>query len=146
MFGLQFGSLDEPLLLSGKDEASCEDTKRQEAWLQEHWHVLDGYRCDRCTERTHFTNRLAVYSTSPAEAAQALSAFAFGQPSPASHNRRSISPVDWLSCLRTGQSGIGHGQKLAASYPVFQEALERICDALDTHLDKPSRFSLQRNR
>ena len=136
---------DVPLLLSGKDEASLRgQAQRWEAWLREHsndsWTDIVA---TAALERTHFTNRLAVYSTSPAEAAQALSAFAFGQPSPGLTQPPKHKPGR-LAFLFTGQGSqaLGMGKKLAASYPVFQEALERICDALDTHLDKPLRSIL----
>lgn len=130
---------DVPLLLSAKDTASLKgQAKRWEDWLRansnDSWTDIVA---TAALERTHFTERLAVYTTSPAEAAEALSAYAFGQPHPALTASSTHKPGR-LAFLFTGQGSqaLGMGKKLSGSYPVFKEAFDKICIELDKHLEK----------
>ena len=135
---------DFPLLVSGRDPAALrEQAERWATWCRRHPGVTWGdVVATAALGRTHLPARLAVYAEGAAEAAEALSAFAFAQPHPAL--RRGSGGGGGLALLFTGQGSQvpGMGKGLYAGHPVFKAALDEVCAQLDRHLEVPLRSVL----
>jgi acyl transferase domain-containing protein len=92
------------------------------------------------TQRTHFSERLAVVASSTKQLRQELAAFVDGE------TREEVTTgrvIPWhplpLVFLFTGQGSqyIGMGRELYESEPVFRTALEQCAQLMDPHLEKP---------
>ncbi|GAA3548097.1 hypothetical protein GCM10022222_34620 [Amycolatopsis ultiminotia] len=92
------------------------------------------------TTRSALDHRAVVVGSCTDELLAGLSALADGDPNVLRDRRNSGR----LAFLFTGQGAqrAGMGTELAASYPVFAEALDEVCAALDPHLDRPLRTVL----
>ncbi|MGK4000974.1 SDR family NAD(P)-dependent oxidoreductase [Sorangium sp. So ce1036] len=131
-----------PLVLSGRDEAALRaQAERWARWLaapSEHgW--ADVVSAAALT-RVHFEARAAVAAGSAEEAAEGLSALAEGR----AHKAVVLAAAardGKLAVLFTGQGSQrpGMGKGLYEAYPVFRQALDAVCEALDAHLDQPLR-------
>ncbi|UCM87945.1 type I polyketide synthase [Streptomyces marincola] len=126
-----------PWLLSGKSEQALRD---QAARLRDHLaahpelapadiaHAL-------ATTRTHFTHRAALVAHDTDALTDALTALAQGRPHPALTQGQPHPGA--TAFLYTGQGAqrphMGHG--LHTTHPVYRDALDAACAALDTHLN-----------
>ncbi len=128
---------DFPLLVSGREPGALRaQAERWASWCRRHPGVAWGdVVATAALGRTHLPARLAVYAEGAAEAAEALSAFAFGQPHPAL--RRGKGGGGGLALLFTGQGSQvpGMGKELYAGHPVFQAARDDLGTQVDRHLD-----------
>ncbi len=92
------------------------------------------------TQRTHFSERLAVVASSTHQLREQLSALANGETSEEVITGRVIPwhPLQ-LVFLFTGQGSqyTGMGRELYESEPVFRSALEQCAQLMDPHLEKP---------
>jgi acyl transferase domain-containing protein/acyl carrier protein len=92
------------------------------------------------TQRTHFSERLAVVASSTHQLRKQLLALADGETSEEVITGRAIpwQPLQ-LVFLFTGQGSqyIGMGRELYESEPVFRAALEQCAQLMDPHLEKP---------
>ncbi|WP_124445680.1 SDR family NAD(P)-dependent oxidoreductase, partial [Streptomyces sp. NL15-2K] len=91
--------------------------------------------------RTAFDHRAVVSADDIAQAREGLAALASGQ-----EHRRLVTGHDTghdghLAFHFPGQGAQqpGVGRELAACYPVFADALDEVCAALDPHLERPLR-------
>ncbi|MGK4000973.1 SDR family NAD(P)-dependent oxidoreductase [Sorangium sp. So ce1036] len=131
-----------PLVLSGRDEAALRaQAERWARWLKER----PGYRwadvvSAAALTRVHFEARAAVAAGSAEEAAEGLSALAEGRAHKAVV-QGAAARGGKLAVLFTGQGSQrpGMGKGLYEAYPVFRQALDAVCEALDAHLDQPLR-------
>ncbi|MGK4008284.1 SDR family NAD(P)-dependent oxidoreductase, partial [Sorangium sp. So ce1036] len=131
-----------PLVLSGRDEAALRaQAERWARWLKER----PGYRwadvvSAAALTRVHFEARAAVAAGSAEEAAEGLSALAEGRAHKAVV-QGAAARGGKLAVLFTGQGSQrpGMGKDLYEAYPVFRQALDAVCEALDAHLDQPLR-------
>ncbi|OIK05978.1 type I polyketide synthase, partial [Streptomyces monashensis] len=87
--------------------------------------------------RPQLEHRADVVASSPAEAVASLRALASGRPHPALVE--GVRGHGELAMLFTGQGSqrIGMGRQLYAAFPVFRQAFDEVCAALDPHLRMP---------
>ncbi|MEU3862970.1 type I polyketide synthase, partial [Streptomyces sp. NPDC028722] len=119
-----------PLVVSGK---SVEAVRAQAEALAAH---LDSARdvpltdvaYSLATTRTHFDHRAVVVAGSVAEAREGL----------ASLRPQSVVPAGRLGVLFTGQGSqrVGMGRELYGAFPVFAEAFDEVCAAVDGKLGR----------
>ncbi|MER7468044.1 SDR family NAD(P)-dependent oxidoreductase [Streptomyces sp. NPDC097981] len=128
-----------PLILSGRDETALRtQAARWADWLEGRPDVPPAdlaYTAAR--HRTHFEHRAALTVTTTAEAVIGLRALADGRtPAGAAEGTAAESP---LAMLFTGQGSQrpGMGRALHAALPVFRQAFDAVCAALDPHLNQP---------
>ncbi|HEY0135774.1 MAG TPA: beta-ketoacyl synthase N-terminal-like domain-containing protein, partial [Nannocystis sp.] len=130
--------VDHALLVSGKTDAALRSQAARWAdWLTAHpdttWSDVIHTAARR---RTHFRRRAALHVAGPTAAIAALRALADGRPHP---DLLTATASGRLAVLFTGQGSqrAGMGTQLAASHPVFRDALARCCAQLDLHLEHP---------
>ncbi|MFJ7415708.1 SDR family NAD(P)-dependent oxidoreductase, partial [Streptomyces sp. NPDC098077] len=87
--------------------------------------------------RTHFAYRAGVTAGSVAEAVEALRALAGGRAHPDAVEGAAVSGD--LAVLFTGQGSqrLGMGRALYGAFPVFREAFDEVCAALEPYLRVP---------
>ncbi|MEU0173800.1 SDR family NAD(P)-dependent oxidoreductase [Streptomyces massasporeus] len=91
------------------------------------------------TTRPAFSHRAAVVAGSGDELARGLAALAEDRPDP--RVTLGTTTPGKLGFLFTGQGSqrVGMGRELHAASPVFAEAFDAVCEALDPYLDQPLR-------
>src|SRR5205807_1725761 len=72
-------------------------------------------------------------------ALRALTALAAGEADPAVDTGTAHTGRDAVLFSGQGSQRIGMGRELYGRYPVFAEAFDAVCAALDAHLDRPLR-------
>ncbi|WP_414636667.1 SDR family NAD(P)-dependent oxidoreductase, partial [Actinophytocola sp.] len=89
--------------------------------------------------RAALPHRAVVLGREQADLRRGLTALASGEP--AANVVRGTVTDGSLAFLFTGQGAqrVGMGLELAAAFPVFADALDEVCGALDEHLDRPLR-------
>ncbi|MBB5937003.1 type I polyketide synthase [Streptomyces zagrosensis] len=92
------------------------------------------------TTRTGYEQRAIITGADRADFHAGLDALAQGRTSP-NVAREAASRPGATAFLFTGQGAqrVGMGRELYASYPVFAQALDAVCAALDPHLERPLR-------
>ncbi|GAA2059771.1 type I polyketide synthase [Streptomyces cheonanensis] len=92
------------------------------------------------TARTAFEERAVITGTATTHLLDGLDALALDTPHPRLI-RGSAARSGRTALLFTGQGAqrVGMGRELYAAFPVFADALDEICAALDPHLEQPLR-------
>ncbi|WP_455771734.1 SDR family NAD(P)-dependent oxidoreductase [Streptomyces lavendulae] len=136
-----------PWLLSAKSpEALREQARRLLEHAREHVPEHDGDReaaeiaYSLATSRTAMEHRAAVVAPDTAGVLEGLAALAHGDPA-RSVVRAVAEPGRKRAFLFSGQGSqrLGMGRELHAAFPVFAEAFDEACAALDPHLEHPLR-------
>ncbi|MFH7599977.1 type I polyketide synthase, partial [Streptomyces racemochromogenes] len=93
------------------------------------------------TGRAALEHRAAVIAEDPTRVLEALTALAEGTPSRAVVRATAAPGSGKHAVLFSGQGSqrLGMGRELHAAFPVFAEAFDAVCAALDAHLDVPLR-------
>ncbi|MFE7192685.1 type I polyketide synthase [Kitasatospora sp. NPDC057595] len=92
------------------------------------------------TSRAVLEHRAAVVAPDVAAALEGLGALANGEPSGALVGGVAV-PGAKVALLFSGQGSqrLGMGRELEAAFPVFAEAFDEACAAVDAHLERPLR-------
>ncbi|WP_157882328.1 type I polyketide synthase, partial [Streptomyces silvensis] len=130
-----------PWVLSGNDPAAL---RARAATLLSHLDGRDtppvdvGYSL--AVSRTALEHRAAVVGADRAELLTGLRALADGGDAP-NLVRSTVGSRGKLAFLFSGQGSqrVGMGRELYAEFPLFAQALDEVCAALDPHLDRPLR-------
>ncbi|MFH8410981.1 type I polyketide synthase [Streptomyces sp. NPDC018019] len=131
-----------PVLLSGRSEVAL---RSQAARLLSH---LDGEPGTRvpdvahslATGRSTFQHRAVILAADREDLLHSLSALAEGRDETAlvAQGRARTGKLAFLFSGQ-GSQRLGMGLELYGRYPVFAEAFDAVCAALDEHLDRPLR-------
>jgi natural product biosynthesis luciferase-like monooxygenase protein/amino acid adenylation domain-containing protein len=130
------------LALSGKTDAALKDIATHlRDYLATHTELSLEQLCfNQNTGRNQFNHRLALVASNRQQALEALAAFADNRPTAAVQLGRQVaakvpSPV----FLFTGQGGVypGMGHELYDTQPIYQQAIDRCAQELDTLIDAP---------
>ncbi|WP_394846906.1 amino acid adenylation domain-containing protein [Pendulispora brunnea] len=130
-----------PLVISARDEASlAAQARRWAEWLRDERTSLRDLAYTAAVHRSHFEARAAVVVRDRAEAIEALTALAEGQP----HRAVTVgtrAAEGKVAVLFTGQGSqrAEMGLRLHGAFPAFTQAFDEVCAALDAHLDRPLR-------
>ncbi|WP_436841878.1 type I polyketide synthase [Streptomyces syringium] len=130
-----------PWTLSGKSpEALRGQAARLLSWLEEHPGARPAdVAFSLATGRTAFEHRAVVPAADLAEAVDAVTALAAGEPTAAVVH--GVVSGGKLAFLFSGQGSqrIGMGRELYERFPVFAEALDAVLARLDPALERPLR-------
>ncbi|MEW1640267.1 type I polyketide synthase, partial [Streptomyces sp. NPDC093801] len=134
-----------PVLLSGKNPAAL---RAQAARLLRHTtghpeQSLADLGLSTATTRAALDHRAAVVATDPEGLRRALDLLARGEDAPDTADGSTatgvVLPRSRTAFLFSGQGSQrpGMGRELYAAHPVFAEAFDAACAALDPHLERP---------
>ncbi|MEV0070583.1 type I polyketide synthase [Amycolatopsis sp. NPDC050768] len=126
-----------PVALSGRSAAAVRgQAARLRTWLAEHENVgVAEIARSVAATRASLEHRAVVVAATAAELADGLDAVATGEAA-------SDQVADGkLAFLFSGQGAqrVGMGRELSEAYPVFAEAFDAVCAAVDRHTDVPLR-------
>ncbi|MEV0500566.1 type I polyketide synthase, partial [Streptomyces spectabilis] len=130
-----------PWVLSGNDPAALRD---RAAALLRHLDGRDASPTDvgysLAVSRTALEHRAAVVGADRAELLRGVEALAAGGDAP-NLMRGTVGTRGKLAFLFSGQGSqrVGMGRELYGEFPVFGQAVEEVCAALDPHLERPLR-------
>ncbi|WSK66813.1 SDR family NAD(P)-dependent oxidoreductase [Streptomyces sp. NBC_01276] len=136
-----------PVLLSGKNEAAL---RGQAARLLRHAQdnpdeSLADLGLSTATTRAALDHRAAIVASDREELLRALELLAQDAPAGDAGSAvvatGAVVPRQTVAFLFSGQGSqrLGMGRDLYAAFPVFAEALDAVCSALDAHLERPLR-------
>ncbi|MFJ7416947.1 type I polyketide synthase, partial [Streptomyces sp. NPDC098077] len=128
-----------PVVVSGRDEAAMrEQAGRWASWLTGQTDVaLTDVAVTAARHRTHFASRAAVTTDSLDQLVEALRALAEGRPHPALAQGTATQGESAVLFTGQGSQRIGMGRRLHAALPVFREAFDEVCAALDAQVSRP---------
>nr|WP_211222323.1 type I polyketide synthase [Actinokineospora enzanensis] len=125
--------------LSGRSAAAVRgQAARLRAYLAEHEDVpVAELARSLAATRAALEHRAVVIAATGAELADGLDALASGMPAAEVVTGSTAAEPGALAFLFSGQGAqrVGMGRDLHAAYPVFAEAFDAACAALDPHLD-----------
>ncbi|KAB8169629.1 type I polyketide synthase, partial [Streptomyces mimosae] len=128
-----------PVLLSAKaPQALADQAARLVSHLETHPELEPAEVAAALAGRAHFEHRAGVVAGSREELTAGLSALAEGREHPTLVTG-TAQPTGKIAFLYSGQGSqrAGMGRELYAAYPVFAEAFDAACAALDPHLPQP---------
>ncbi|WP_328603680.1 type I polyketide synthase [Amycolatopsis sp. NBC_00345] len=130
-----------PVALSGRTAAAVRgQAAKLRAFVADH-EQLDVAELARslASTRAALEHRAVIVAGTPAELADGLDALATGEP--AGDVVTGSTTDGKIAFLFSGQGAqrVGMGQELYAAYPVFAEAFDAVCAAIDPLLDVPLR-------
>nr|WP_018681331.1 type I polyketide synthase [Actinokineospora enzanensis] len=89
------------------------------------------------TSRSPLTHRAVVLAETADEARDGIAALATGSVAPGLVTGTRLEGLTAFLFTGQGAQRSGMGSGLAAAFPVFAEAFDEVCAALDRHLDRP---------
>ncbi|KAB8156720.1 type I polyketide synthase, partial [Streptomyces mimosae] len=128
-----------PVLLSAKSpQALADQAARLLTHLEVHSELTPATLAAGLLHRAHFEHRAGVVAGTREELTAGLSALAEGREHPTLVTG-TAQPTGKIAFLYSGQGSqrAGMGRELYAAYPVFAEAFDAACAALDPHLPQP---------
>ncbi|MFD8159349.1 type I polyketide synthase [Streptomyces malaysiensis] len=129
-----------PLPLSGVSAAALRgQAMRLRPYLERSPNLTD-LAFSLATTRTSFDHRAVLITGQTADAAHGLDTFAEGGTA-AGLVTGTARAAGKLAFAFAGQGSqrLGMGRELSAAFPVFAQAFDEVCTALDAHLDRPLR-------
>ncbi|MEU8877151.1 beta-ketoacyl synthase N-terminal-like domain-containing protein, partial [Streptomyces javensis] len=129
-----------PLPLSGVSAAALRgQAMRLREYLERSPNLTD-LSYSLATARTSFDHRAVLIAGQATDAAHGLDALAEGGTA-AGLVTGTARTAGKLAFAFAGQGAqrLGMGRELSAAFPVFAQALDEVCTALDAHLDRPLR-------
>ncbi|MDN3258173.1 type I polyketide synthase, partial [Streptomyces sp. MA25(2023)] len=130
-----------PLVLSGR---SAEALRAQAARLLARIEADPALRAvdlghSLATQRSHFDHRAVVLADDWETAVRGLAAVCVGESDPAAVVGENEAGRTAFLFSGQGSQRLGMGRELYARFPVFAEAFDAVCTALDGHLGRPLR-------
>ncbi|MEU1944698.1 type I polyketide synthase, partial [Streptomyces sp. NPDC020125] len=134
-------SVPVPLVLSATTAAALRgQAMRLRPYLERSPNLTD-LAFSLATTRTTFEHRAVLIAGAATDAAPGLAALAEGGTAPTPGLVTGTARAGRLAFAFAGQGSqrLGMGRELSAAFPVFADALDAVCTALDAHLDRPLR-------
>ncbi|MBU3867689.1 acyltransferase domain-containing protein, partial [Streptomyces sp. 4503] len=134
-------SVPVPLVLSATTAAALRgQAMRLRPYLERSPNLTD-LAFSLATTRTTFEHRAVLIAGAATDAAPGLAALAQGGTAPTPGLVTGTARAGRLAFAFAGQGSqrLGMGRELSAAFPVFADALDAVCTALDAHLDRPLR-------
>ncbi|WP_425580194.1 type I polyketide synthase [Streptomyces polychromogenes] len=121
-------------------EALPEQARRLVAYVREHPHAEPADIAHAlATTRARLPHRVAVVGGDREELLAALDAFARREPTGRAFEGRARKTKTAFLFSGQGSQRLGMGRELHTVFPVFAEAFDKACAALDPHLELPLR-------
>ncbi|MFF4482024.1 SDR family NAD(P)-dependent oxidoreductase, partial [Streptomyces sp. NPDC001520] len=134
-------SVPVPLVLSATTGAALRgQAMRLRPYLERSTNLTD-LAFSLATTRTTFEHRAVLIAGAATDAAPGLTTLAEGGTTPTPGLVTGTARAGRLAFAFAGQGSqrLGMGRELSAAFPVFADALDAVCTALDAHLDRPLR-------
>ncbi|MFG2052917.1 SDR family NAD(P)-dependent oxidoreductase [Micromonospora sp. NPDC048930] len=125
-------------VLSARTERALRDQAAHLlGWLADHEDVPAAAVADALARRSRFAHRAVVTAASRRDFAAALTALANGEPHPHLATTLANGDAGKVAFCFTGQGSqyAGMGADLYATNPVYREAFDQACEALNRHLE-----------